>query len=599
MRFILILVCLLTLRTFTSAQTIPTPTQTDAIIIDLGTPGSADPGDRIRYTVTVQNTGGPAATLTQLNAVLDAKTTLVAGSFKTSPLAINDAYTVTGNVGITVNAASGMRANDFDDNIPLLTQAVGTFATTGSGSITVAADGSFTYTPAAGFTGSDTYTYTLTDGDPVGLPVPLTDMGTVTFTVSNMIWFIDNSVAGPGTGTLSDPFKTIASFNASAAAAGHVVFLKNTGTNYTNGIVLKNNQLFFGTGTSGGSTLTDVLPFGLAPNSPALPAIGGTRPIIAPSANDGILLASGNTVRGVEVGAVTGTGAKIKGTNFGTLTLGNTTTPDVALNGNGQALNLTTGTFAATSKFVSVATTSSSGQGIIFTGVAGTVAFGSTSVSGATTQGILIGTSTAVIDFGNTTVTSTTDGVSFQNNASGTKTFGTLTITGGSGVGFLHGAGGGPVTVTGATSITNPAGAGIDIQNSASAVTFAGTTVNKGASAGTGVNLGGAASGNSGNTTFNSLAITTSTGAGLVGLNNTGTTTVTTNAGSISAAGGPAINFNRTSGGNTPVSLNFSNVGTTSSTTNGVAFTNVSGTYVATGGTLTGCTGTAFLVSAG
>ena len=592
MKYFLLLPVLCCLTWQMSAQTI-VPTQTDEIIIDNGTPGKADPNDRVRYKVTISNTGGAAGTGAQLNVVPDPRTTLVPGTFRSSPLALADVYTSTGNVGITVPAASGLQANDFDDNFAGLTVTAGTFATTQNGSIMITADGSFMYSPPPGFNGTDTYTYTLNDGNGVGLPVPTTDVALVTFTVSNLIWFIDNS-AGAGDGRLTTPFNTLTAFNAGSANAGDVVYLEQTGTNYTGGIVLANNERLFGEGHSGGANLSNVLPFTLAPFSKALPNINGTRPVITNAGGNGITLAAGNAVRGVEVGATSG--AKIFGNGFGTLTVGNTTTPDVLLNSTGQALNLTNGTFDATSKFISVATTSSGTQGIILTGVAGTVAFGSTGVSGNTTQGILVGTSTANIDFGNTVVSAGTDAVSLQNNSAGTRTFGTLTTSGNSAAGFLHGVSGGTTTVTGATLITNPGGTGIDIQSNGTAVTFAATTVTKNSTAGIGVNLGGAASGNSGTEVFSSLAITTSNGAGLVGTNNSGQITV--NAGSIAAAGGAALNISRTAG-NTPVTLTFGNVGTSSSASNGIALTNVSGTFAATGGTVTGVTGTAFLISGG
>ncbi|MFM9948320.1 MAG: hypothetical protein ACKV1O_10315, partial [Saprospiraceae bacterium] len=92
-----LVLCLFT--TPSGAQTIPTPTQTDEIIIDNGTSGKADPNDRIRYKVTIQNTGGSTATGTTLNAVPDAKTTFTAGSFRSSPLGFDDGpYTCIGNV---------------------------------------------------------------------------------------------------------------------------------------------------------------------------------------------------------------------------------------------------------------------------------------------------------------------------------------------------------------------------------------------------------------------------------------------------------------------------------------------------------------------
>jgi len=594
MKYILLPIAMLYLSLNLTAQTIPTPTQTDAIIIDNGASGKADPNDRIRYNVTIQNTGGAAATGVQLNAVPDPRTTLVPGSFRTSPVAVNDAYTATGNVPISVPAGSGVKANDFDDALGSTTLSCGTCLSAQNGAVVLNNDGSFTYTPPAGFTGSDNFTYTITDGNSVGTPANLTDVATVTITVSNLIWFVDASAAA-GDGRRNTPFNSLAAFNAGSAAAGDIVYVANNASPYTGGIVLQANERLFGEGHTGGANLANVLNFTLAPNSVALPAINGTRPIITNAGGIGIALASNNAIRGVDVGATSG--AKISGTNFGTLTVGNSTTPDVLLSGGGQALNLTTGTFAATSKFISVTSTSSGTQGIILTGVAGTVALGSTSISGNTTQGILVGTSTADIDFGNTTVSAGTDAVSVQNNSAGTRTFGTLTISGNSGIGFLSGAGGGNVTVSGTTLITNPGGNGIDIQNSTSTVSFAGTTVNKGASSGTGVNLGGAASGNSGTESFSSLTITTSNGAGLVGTNNTGQ--ITTSAGSISAGSGAALIISRFSGGNTPVTLNFTNVGTTLSAANGIAFTNVSGTFTASGGTLTNCAGTAFLINGG
>ncbi len=430
MRFILILACLLTLRSFTSAQTIPTPTQTDAIIIDAGTPGSADPGDRIRYTVTVQNTGGPAATLAQLNAVLDPRTTLVPGSFKSSPLALNDTYTVTGNVGITINAAAGMRANDFDDNIPLLTQAAGTFATTGGGSITVAADGSFTYSPAAGFTGADTYIYTLTDGDPVGLPVPLTDMGTVTFNVSNMIWFIDNTAGGTGgTGTLTNPFKTIGDFNASAGPlAGHFIFLKNTGTNYTQGIILKDNQYLYGTGHTGGVTLADVLPFALAPNSPALPAINGTRPIITNSAGVGVSMAMNNNLRGFNVGACSAFGMDNQGAN----SIGGLILSEVAINNTtGGGFDASNASGAAMNAVFTSITSSGGVNGIDLTNCLGTFTVNGGTITNPTGTGVLISGGTVTFSSSGVVTDNTGFAVDVDNHDSNNVTFsGNITSTG-------------------------------------------------------------------------------------------------------------------------------------------------------------------------
>lgn len=79
---------------------------------------------------------------------------------KSSPISgTADAYTTSGSSTLTVNAASGVLAND---GLSGVTVAVGT--TTANGTLTLNSDGSFTYTPNTGFTGTDQFTYIITDG---------------------------------------------------------------------------------------------------------------------------------------------------------------------------------------------------------------------------------------------------------------------------------------------------------------------------------------------------------------------------------------------------------------------------------------------------
>ena len=53
-------------------------------------------------------------------------------------------------------------------------------ATAANGTVTLAADGSFTYTPAANFNGTDSFTYTASDGTAVS------SVATVTMTVTGV-----------------------------------------------------------------------------------------------------------------------------------------------------------------------------------------------------------------------------------------------------------------------------------------------------------------------------------------------------------------------------------------------------------------------------
>ena len=48
-------------------------------------------------------------------------------------------------------------------------------------------DGTFTYLPATGFTGSDSFHYTITDAQ------GLSSSATATITVANRVWYVDPS----------------------------------------------------------------------------------------------------------------------------------------------------------------------------------------------------------------------------------------------------------------------------------------------------------------------------------------------------------------------------------------------------------------------
>lgn len=519
LRFIFLIFLSLSLTRTVIAQTIPTPTQTGTIIIDNGASGKADPNDRIRYKVTIQNTGAASGTGVQLNIVPDPRTTFAPGTFRSSPLAVPDAYACTGNVGLVVPAASGLKVNDFDDDVAGLTCTAGTFATTQSGSITIAADGSFTYTPPAGFTGSDTYTYTLNDGNAVS-GVTATDNALITFTVSNLIWFVDNTGGGSGgAGTLTSPFKTLAAFNGSAGpAAGHTIFIKNSGTNYTGGIILKNNQILIGEGHTGtaapSENLSVALSFTLAPNSAALPNIDGTRPVITNSSGDGVTLASDNSLRGFDIGACSDFGID----NTATISIGNLILNEVSINnttgggfdagdGSGNSMNAVFGGISSTGGT----------NGINLVNCGGTITVNGGNITNPTGTGVLISGGTVTFsssgnvsdnsgfavdidnhDSGNVTlsgqITSTGGGIRVQNCAGGTKLFSgtlktfntgtnnavTLSNNTGATINFINGAmvitttsgagfsatGGGTVTVQGTgNTITSGSGAALNVAN--------------------------------------------------------------------------------------------------------------------------------------
>jgi VCBS repeat-containing protein len=78
------------------------------------------------------------------------------------PTGVADTYTTTLNTALTQNAANGVLKNDTDPEGKTLT--AGKVSDPAHGSVTLNSDGSFTYTPSTGFTGTDTFTYKASDG---------------------------------------------------------------------------------------------------------------------------------------------------------------------------------------------------------------------------------------------------------------------------------------------------------------------------------------------------------------------------------------------------------------------------------------------------
>ncbi|MDA1053137.1 MAG: Ig-like domain-containing protein [Planctomycetota bacterium] len=93
-----------------------------------------------------------------------------------APNANGDAFTVAENGVLTVTAAAGVLSNDTDVDGDSLTAVV--LSQPGNGTLSSSGDGSFTYTPASGFVGADTFTYQASDG------TALSNTATVTITVS-------------------------------------------------------------------------------------------------------------------------------------------------------------------------------------------------------------------------------------------------------------------------------------------------------------------------------------------------------------------------------------------------------------------------------
>jgi uncharacterized repeat protein (TIGR01451 family) len=299
-------------------------------------------------------------------------------SFGVRPLAVDDMRSATGNVRIdTANTGYSVLANDQSPSA-----VISAFDATSAhgGEVTMnTSTGTFTYDPPHGFTGTDTFNYTISNA--AG-----SDQGTVVLTVSDMVWFINNTAGACSSGCdgrLTHPFTSLAAFEAingngttvlSAVVdpeAGDRIFLYSGSGNYTGPLTFENNQRLIGQGaTSSIATLAGITP---APDSDALPSTGGTNPSITTTAanTNGINLAQNDSIHGLSVVNTTGQG--ISGNGFGTLTvsenvvLSNTTTA-------GTPISVNNGVLAATFKSISAGNNNASpdpANGIVLTNTTG------------------------------------------------------------------------------------------------------------------------------------------------------------------------------------------------------------------------------------
>ena len=84
-----------------------------------------------------------------------------------APVAVPDpSYSVGQGATLNVDAFHGVLANDADDDSPATSLRAVPYSglTVSGGTVTLLADGSFTYHPASGFAGTDSFTYRANDG---------------------------------------------------------------------------------------------------------------------------------------------------------------------------------------------------------------------------------------------------------------------------------------------------------------------------------------------------------------------------------------------------------------------------------------------------
>ncbi|NNF11085.1 MAG: tandem-95 repeat protein, partial [Acidimicrobiia bacterium] len=118
--------------------------------------------------------------------------TITVSNVPDTPIAADDAYATNQDVPI-VAAAPGVLGNDSDyDGDPLT---AGLDNPPANGGVVLNGDGSFTYTPDPGFTGTDSFTYTAFDGTLLSAPATVTI--TVDSGISGLAWYFGDTGSTP------------------------------------------------------------------------------------------------------------------------------------------------------------------------------------------------------------------------------------------------------------------------------------------------------------------------------------------------------------------------------------------------------------------
>jgi uncharacterized repeat protein (TIGR01451 family) len=575
-----------------------TATKTDSFS-DPDGDGKAEPGDTITYNVTVTN-NGTDATNVQFTDTLDPNTTLVPGSVATQPIASNDSYNVLGNVRIQPNASGGLLANDCDpDNGGPCSSAgltaSGPNTSAQGGNVSVNGDGSFSYNPPAGFEGTDSFSYTVTDAS------GKTDTATATFTVSEMVWFVDNAAPSGGDGRLTAPFNSLAPLNGAGDAdePSDVIYVLQGGGPYGGGIVLEDNERLVGQGIGLDAALAG---FGIAvpPHSDARPAATGA-PTLANAGGDVVALANSNVVAYLNASASASGSAAVSSNGAG----GSTTVDNVGAGAGGAAngfslvnhagvLSVTNSSVAANSSGTAVLVSGGSTP-ITFTGTTvsqnggrvvdiqnrtgGTVAFGAgstvTGTNGTTDAVVLLSNSNSTVTF-NAAVNLNTNAAGARGLVADSAGAFTLNMTGGGSA--ISSTGGAAVDVENltvnlvlaTTFSTNSNGRGLRVDNVSGSAAFGNTAVN--GSSNTGVLL----TGNGAAIAFTDLDIAPAAGQrALHALSNTGT--LSSSSGTVVTSGAVAVEIaGASSASRAPLNVTLTSV-SADGDSNGIVLTDTNG----------------------
>ena len=566
-------------------------TQADTLV-DGDADNLADPGERIRYTVTIQNTGALVDGLSLEGLLDDANASAVAGTLSTTPLANRDVYEGCGNFTLVVDGGGSfpsVLANDVDpengDNTGLVVDSFDAASAQGGTIQNVdLAAGTFDYVPPAGFKGVDSFGYVLEDAD--GNQVN----GEVIVTVDSLVWFLDDDDdTGPFDGTQANPFNSLPQAQMASGPGDILYVLSDDGTidRLDESIVLKDDQQLIGGGVAF-TVCGTTIPAGTTPGISDVNSAGGgggggmivappEKQVVRRKASRGVMgfpvvtLANNNTIRGLLIDAQEA--FSVDGNNFTDLTMS-----DVSITRIGAA------------------------EGIFLTNASGVIDLDRVTDTGNAgfTSALNIDGGDADFDCDDCHFNPTAGGLVYIDGNAGTVDFtgGTMSLVGGNGfagidlvsntgtynfsslssittvdVGILADDGG-TFTVPATTTVTSTGDSALDLINGTvfgvdpltlASVSASGTAL--------GMQLAGVVQG----LTVTGTVTIASSNRGIV-TSNTGTVTLSNAGNSVTSTGGSALEL-----ANSNVAMTFATLSSSGSSTEAVDLDTITGSIVVTG----------------
>jgi hypothetical protein len=536
--------------TFTPA-TVPPGTSTATITLQLKDNGGAANGG-----IDTSGTQSFVISITHVNSPPH----LVASPKETFDTVGNTALEFKAAQSLPVSVfVNGNLVSNFTDSDGPQTLSASLVSASPGASVTINSDGTFTYVPPAGATGTDTFTYSVTDGAD-------TVTRTVTIHLIGRLWYVKNDADSGGLGRSTDPFDTLAEAQ-SASAANDTIFVYGgdlTTNGQAAGITLQAGQKLYGEAYG----LTINTPLNGVASTTLVTADAAKRPKIDNTAAGGnavtVTNAGGVEVRGLSLAANTNA---VNVTTSGANSGGATITDNVITGSGQQGIKIAAGGTGGTTVTIQNNAVTATGNAI-----------DARTTAGAT-----------VLDLDGETVTSAANGIFIDGSGGGTTTI----------IGFANNVVSGNTVVSGivVTSATFDATPGGTFQPIAAGSTSIGAS-------GNGVGASGMVLTNvAGDLAFTDLDIFADGGAGLRA---SGTTAYTgsagfrigfpgiiTSAANVTAVGGPAIDLQTVAMNN----FLWQSINSSGSATTGAAFNSVTGTFSdSSGSSISSSTGTGFQV---